>query len=102
MVMLKMSSPELGLEHTQPCISTIPDFKTNIFLVQKYREFNPTGIIIVIASTGDEARELYAEGATYVIMPKYLSARYASSMIMRLGFSTRKFEAEKAKHMDTY
>jgi Kef-type K+ transport system membrane component KefB len=90
---------ELNLEKIQMCVSTIPDFKTNMVLTQVVREKNKRAIIIVLSHYIKEAEELYDRGATYVIMPHYLGARHAANMIARLETNVAEFEDEREKHL---
>lgn len=80
-------------------VSTIPDFRTNMLLLRTYRKTNSEGIIILISHDIKEAKELYLNGATYVIMPHYLGAHHASTMISQFGFDISKFEKERNKHL---
>lgn len=90
---------ELSLSKAELCVSTIPDFKTNMLLTLIIREENPKAIIIVISHDIKQAEELYSAGATYVIMPHYLGARHAANMISRLEGDRKEFEEEKEKHL---
>jgi Kef-type K+ transport system membrane component KefB len=90
---------ELSLSKAELCVSTIPDFKTNMLLTLIIREENPKAIIIVISHDIKQAEELYSAGATYVIMPHYLGARHAANMIARLEGDRKEFEEEKEKHL---
>ena len=77
------------------CVSTIPSFKASSLLVKKIREVNADAIIIVRSHDIGHAKELYDMGATYVVMPHYLGAKYASHMISRHGLDKKKFEKER-------
>jgi voltage-gated potassium channel Kch len=90
---------EISLGDAKIIVSTIPDFRTNKILVSHYRRFNQEGIIMVISHDIKQARELYLEGATYVIMPHYLGAHHASSMLFEYGFDIAGFEKERNKHL---
>lgn len=90
---------EIGLTYAKIVASTIPDFKTNKLLVRQYRQGNSTGIIIVLSHDLEEAKELYLEGASYVIMPHHLGAHHASKMIADYGFDIEAFEKERNKHL---
>lgn len=90
---------ELNLQDIELCVSTVPGFKTNMILVQAIREINKKAIIIVGSNFIKEAEELYERGASYVVMPHYLGARYATSMIARLELDRKEFEEEKEKHL---
>jgi Kef-type K+ transport system membrane component KefB/voltage-gated potassium channel Kch len=90
---------ELNLERAQLIISTIPEFKANMLLVQSYRRHNPTGIIIVLSHGIDHAQQLYLAGASYVVMPHFLGAHYAAQMIARHGLDIAEFERERNLHL---
>ncbi|MCX7997105.1 MAG: cation:proton antiporter [Patescibacteria group bacterium] len=91
---------ELNLQDVQIVVSTIPSFQTNALLVQQVKLANAKAIVIVLAHDASEAKELYARGATYVIVPHYLGARYASRMIVRHGVKRSEYEAERGKHLE--
>lgn len=90
---------ELQLGKIKLCVSTIPNVKINIMLVKRIRSVNKHAIIIVRAREIYEAKHLYDIGASYVIMPYYLGAKYATAMIKRIGLDTKGFEEEKEKHL---
>ncbi|HEX8931648.1 MAG TPA: NAD(P)-binding protein, partial [Patescibacteria group bacterium] len=90
---------DLDLENMKMSISTIPDFKTSLLLLQSIRKVNKSAIVILTSHNLNEAKELYKHGASYVIMPHYLSARHASEIITKLGFDKNDFAQEKAKHL---
>ncbi len=90
----------IGFYKAKTVISTIPDFKTNFKLVSYYRTHNPKGIIIVISRNIKDTQELYKHGASFVVMPHYLGASYASKMIKNHGLEHRAFEEEKKHHME--
>ena len=80
--------------------STLPDFDTNLFLINKIRESNKKAIIIVVSHQIDEAIELYAKGATYVIMPHFLGGHHASTLIEKHGLNMNKFMEQKVAHIE--
>ncbi|MEN9604863.1 MAG: hypothetical protein RJB39_548 [Candidatus Parcubacteria bacterium] len=90
---------EIGVAGARIIVSTIPDFKVNKMLVSYYRRFNPEGIIMVISHDIKQAKELYLQGATYVIMPHYLGAHHASNMIAEFAFDIEKFDKERNRHL---
>jgi voltage-gated potassium channel Kch len=91
---------EIGFYEAKTIISTIPDFKTNLHLVHYYRNHNKGGIIIVISHNIKDARELYKQGASFVVMPHYLGANFASKMIEKYGIESTAFEKEKMHHLE--
>lgn len=90
---------ELQLNKIKLCVSTIPNEKVNALLIKNIRRVNPDAIIIVRAREIHEARALYKLGATYVVMPHYLGAKYATAMIKRIGLDAKGFEEEREKHL---
>ncbi len=91
---------ELNLSKAKMMYSTIPDFDTNLFLINKIRESNKKAIIIVVSHQIDEAMELYDNGATYVLMPHFLGGHHVSTLIEKHGLSFNKFLKEKVTHIE--
>ncbi len=90
---------ELNLSGVKMVISTVQDIDTDIFLIQKVRTANKDAIIIAVAHQIEESLRLYGEGATYVMMPHYLSGQHAAKMISEYGFEVRKFQKKKNAHL---
>ncbi|MFW5703964.1 MAG: cation:proton antiporter [Patescibacteria group bacterium] len=90
---------ELDIHNLKLVVSTIPDMGVNLLLVDKIKRQNPKTIVIVISHNPSEAKELYLRGATYVIMPHYLGARYGANLIKRLGTKRSEYEMERGKHL---
>lgn len=90
---------KLHFEKTKMVVSTIPDVKISHLLLRYVLKKNPRAIVILLTHDIDSAKDLYERGATYVIMPHYLSARHASDIISRHNFDLREFEKEKEKHL---
>ncbi len=89
---------ELDLDKIKLAVSTIPDFETNVLLIESIRLVNPKAVIIVRAHQIKEALDLYKEGATYVLTPHFLGGEYIAKMIKTL--KTRKeYKNEKEKHV---
>ncbi len=91
---------ELNFSKAKMIYSTIPDFDTNLLLINKIKECNKKAIIIVVSHQIDEAIELYDKGATYVLMPHFLGGRYASTLIEKHGLDFDKFLNEKITHIE--
>ena len=90
---------EMQLQHIKLCVSTIPNVKINSLLIQTVRAVNKDAIIIVRTGEVEDAKKLYELGATYVVMPHYLGAQYATNMISRLGLDAKGFAEEREKHL---
>ena len=80
-------------------VSTVPDFEANLNLLEKAKKKNKNMIIIMIAQKIDEALELYRQGADYVIMPHFLGAEHASSILKKFKVDKTKFTQKQAKHI---
>jgi len=91
---------ELNLKGAKMVYSTIPDFDTNVVLINKIKEVNNKAIVIVISHQIDEAMKLYDQGATYVIMPHFLGGHHASTLIEKYGFNVNNFLKEKIVHRE--
>ena len=90
---------ELNLSKLKMAVSTTPDFETNCLLIDKIRQTNKKAIIMVVSHNIGETNILYHKGATYVVMPHFLGADYASMMISKHGLNINKFLKEKTKHL---
>lgn len=91
---------ELQLEKVKLIISTLPEFSVNKLLVQRIRRLNPKAVIITISHNTRDTKELYEEGASYVVMPHYLGAAFASKLISKLKFDRSAYKEEKEQHLE--
>jgi len=92
---------ELPLGKIKLAVSTLPDFETNVLLIDTIRAVNPSAIIIVRAHQIREALDLYKKGASYVLTPHFLGGEYVSQMIEKDNISSEKYHEEKKKHVNT-
>jgi Kef-type K+ transport system membrane component KefB len=90
---------EIGLSHANIVVSTIPDIKVNKLLATQYRKHNANGVILFISHDAKQAKELYALGATYVIIPHYIGAHHASHMISKYVLDVDFFTKERERHL---
>ena len=90
---------ELNFSKCKMFVSTIPDFDTNILLINKIKEINKKAIIIVVSHQINKAMHMYDKGATYVLMPHFLGGHHTSLMIEKYGFNLNEFLKEKANHI---
>lgn len=89
---------EIDFTKARLVVSTIPDIKTNLLLVEHYRAHNTQGVIITISHKTEDTEELYEAGASYVVMPHHLGAVHAASLIYNHRFNEAAFEREKREH----
>ncbi len=90
---------ELNFKKTRMVVSTIPDLDTNLSLMHTVRKVNKRLIFIVVSHDIDDAKQLYKEGATYVLMPHFLGGKHVADMIESNKFNTEKYLKEKAEHL---
>jgi Kef-type K+ transport system membrane component KefB/Trk K+ transport system NAD-binding subunit len=90
---------ELPLEKVNLIVSTLPDFETNVLLIETIRFVNKDAIIISSAHQIKEALELYQKGANYVLTPHLLGGEYVARMIGDYKTTNKDYEKEKIKHI---
>jgi len=90
---------ELDPSKVEMVISTIPDFDTNMLIIDKIRETNKRAIIIITAHHLADALKFYEKGADYVILPHYISGDHASTIIENFGTNFNKFLEYKIHHI---
>ena len=82
-------------------VSTIPDFETNLLLLEHFRQVNPNAIIILRAGNIKDALEFYRLGASYVLTPHFLGGEYVANMILEEKMKEKGYALEKEKHIKT-
>lgn len=90
---------ELPLKKIEMAISTIPDFETNLILIEHLKKINSKVLILVRAETIDEAFELYKKGANYVLTPHFLGGQFVAKMIASSKLDKKNYNSEKIKHI---
>ncbi len=90
---------EINIDKAKLIISTVTEHAINTFLVKYIVKVNSKAVLICHADTAEEASELYALGATYVLIPHYLGSEKISSFISRNGFKKSEFNKFREKHL---
>lgn len=90
---------ELPLEKISMAVSTIPDFETNLLLIESIREINEKAIIIARAHQIKDALELYKKGANYVLTPHFLGGEHVSRLIKGIKTKRKGYRDEAEKHI---
>ena len=70
-----------GLRDARLVISTVPDIKDSLALIRYMKEKNPSAKIIVSADGEWEGRELYSQGADYVLLPHFIGGQQLAELI---------------------
>lgn len=81
-------------------VSTIPEFETNMFVTSKIRSQNQSSILIVISYKIEDAIKLYEQGASYVILPHFISGEFAANLAKDAGFDVSKFHSKREHHIN--
>ncbi len=92
---------ELNLDKVRLVIINLTDFSTNALIVDRIRQRNKRAIVIAMTKTDDkieEALELYDRGASYVMMPRYLSSIKVGNLLRRYELSHSQFGPERERH----
>lgn len=74
---------DIKIDRSKLIISTTPDIQTNHLIVVTAKRSEKPPVIVVVAQRVSEALELYKIGADYVILPHFLGARYAASLVKK-------------------
>ena len=81
----------LNFKDIKLIVSTIPDFFTNLLILEELKKENPTGIFICVAYKVEDALKLYELGADYVITPHFLGGEHASHILEELSYEKEKY-----------
>lgn len=90
---------ELNLAKSKLVVSTIGDSETNQFLAHWLKTHNPDAVFVCSADRAEYASDLYAEGASYVMMPHYIGSEKISTFIRKNGFNKTEFKRFREKHL---
>ncbi len=91
---------ELPLNEVKLVVSTVPDYDANLLLVKRIRNANQATSVIVISKNIEDALDLYNSGASYVVMPHYLGAKFASQVISRNNINPNTMLQEREAHIE--
>ncbi len=70
------------IDEAKLVISTIPDIQDNLLLLKELKHENRKAKIVMMALDGKDAKELYKEGADYVILPHLAGGRQIAKFIL--------------------
>ncbi|HSX39676.1 MAG TPA: cation:proton antiporter [Candidatus Saccharimonadales bacterium] len=91
---------ELALDKAKMVVSTIPEYETNFYLLSKVRQKSKKCIVILLSYNIDEALKLYDLGATYVVMPHFLSGQIASELAHKADLDIDRLYDKRLEHID--
>jgi len=90
---------DINLHKVKLLVSTIPEFETNLLILNKIKKQNKDAIIILTSRQISETFRLYNSGADYVIMPHFLGGEYTSELIEKFKENKKEYASEKNKHI---
>jgi hypothetical protein len=64
------------------------------------KKTNQRAVIIVVAHQIDEAKNLYEQGADFVLMPHFLGGDYGAKIIRQFGFNLERYYLKKRNHLE--
>ncbi len=89
---------DLPLTKPEFVVSTIPDITTNLLVTKDMLRRNPKALVVPMAHTINEAKQLYEAGAAYVMMPHYIAADHITKLIQRYELDRESYQQEREKH----
>jgi Trk K+ transport system NAD-binding subunit len=89
----------LNLKDAKLLISTIPDYETNLLILNTYKKEKPDGIFICVAHKLEDAFDLYKQDSDYVLTPHLLGGEYASLLFEKHQFNKEDYKILKEKHL---
>ena len=90
---------EIEFTNAGVVISTVNDEEVNGLLLNLVKSANPNIFFIAVATRLDDAIELYDAGASYVIIPHFLGASHASSMIEEISRDNKGLKRIRSQHL---
>lgn len=91
---------ELCLSKAKMVVSTIPVYEINSLILKKIREYSEETIVILVSNSIEDSLKLYDQGASYVIIPRFLGGEHASNLIEKNEFNLNKFTKDRMAHID--
>ncbi len=89
---------EIGLDKAKIVISTLPDYNSNLMILEAIKELKSKAIFIGTSEDPRIALNLYEAGADYVIVPHHLGGEYAANLIKEFGTNKGKYHEIGKRH----
>jgi Kef-type K+ transport system membrane component KefB len=81
-------------------ISTIPDFESNLIILNSIKKQNNEVIFALVSHKIEDALDLYKNGAHFVILPHFLGGEYAVHLIKEFGYDKEKYLELREKEIN--
>ena len=92
---------EINFHKSKLIVSTIPDFDTTEYFLKRLKAKSYKGIRICLSYSIEDTISFYRLGASYVVMPHFISGKHASDLAKHYGFDSKKYLFEKSKHLES-
>lgn len=91
---------DLCLSKKKMVVSTIPVYEINSLILKKIREYSDETIVILVSNSIEDSLKLYDQGASYVIIPRFLGGEFASDLIEKNEYSVKMFTKDRLAHIE--
>lgn len=91
---------KMHLKQVSLVVSSIPNHRDTLLLIQRVKRVNPHAKIIVTAYIVEEALLLYDAGADYVILPHLLGGEHAGVLLENVSNDLDQLISTKLNHID--
>jgi Kef-type K+ transport system membrane component KefB len=91
---------DISPEKAKIVVSTIPDYETNSYLLERIRKLSEEVNVILISYNLDESIKLYENGASYVLMPHFIGGQYAAELADKHGFKSGVLHKKRKEHLE--
>lgn len=90
---------DINIYKSKVIISTLPDIEANMFILGHIRALNKHSSILLLSYNIDDALRLYEKGASYVILPHFISGEFAASLAEQAGLNSTLLHEKKTEHI---
>jgi Kef-type K+ transport system membrane component KefB/Trk K+ transport system NAD-binding subunit len=90
---------EANVAKAKLIVSTITDEEVNMYLLNFLDRKNSDAVVITQADSPKEASKLYAEGASYVILPHFIGGEKIGAFVKSSGLSKSNFKKIREQHI---
>ncbi len=90
---------ESGVAKAKLIVSTITNIQANVALLTFLERKHSQAVVIAQADNPKQAAELYALGASYVILPHYIGGEKISAFVKKSGLSKSAFNKFRKEHL---
>ena len=80
-------------------VSTIPEDQTNELILKQARKENPTSIVVLVAQDVEDALDMYAMGADYVLIPHFIGGSHTAELLQDLEENPSKLKELRQEHL---